>query len=129
MRTFNGPRSLYRWQLGLLLLSLPRRLIPRRASRLLGQLLAGGADEPLPYPVRDAHPRPLRSLADQLPMLWGHADVQDIGVSARWRISRHAKSVHPLDTQNKERDSSLPLDSCVAIGYTNHRSEKTPWMP
>jgi hypothetical protein len=28
MDTFHGPRPLYRWQLGLLLLSLPRRLIP-----------------------------------------------------------------------------------------------------
>jgi hypothetical protein len=28
MDTFYGPRPLYRWQLGLLFLSLPRRLIP-----------------------------------------------------------------------------------------------------
>ena len=29
MDHFNGPRPLYRWQLGLIALSLPRRLIPR----------------------------------------------------------------------------------------------------
>lgn len=40
MDHFIGPRPLYRWQLGLLLLSLPRRLIPRGLS----DLPAGGAD-------------------------------------------------------------------------------------
>ena len=79
------PHPPFRWQLGLLAASLPRRFIPAGCSLLLRQLLAGGADEPLSNPVGDAHPRPLGGLADQLPMLWGHADMQNIGVSTRWR--------------------------------------------
>lgn len=62
MAHFDSPRPLYRWQLGLLLLSLPRRLIPCR----LCDLSPGGADQPVPDPVGQAGPRQLRGLADQL---------------------------------------------------------------
>jgi hypothetical protein len=44
MPYFGGPRPLYRFLKGLLLLSLPRRLIPRG----LCDLTAGCADDPLP---------------------------------------------------------------------------------
>ena len=44
MDHFNGPRPLYRWQLGLLLPGLPRRLI----SSGLCDLSPGGADDALP---------------------------------------------------------------------------------
>ena len=43
MAIFYGPRPLYRWQRGLLLLSLPRRLIPRG----LRDLAARSADDAL----------------------------------------------------------------------------------
>jgi hypothetical protein len=43
MASFNGPRPLYRWQLGFLLLSLPRRLIPARGAR--------GASQSSPSPL------------------------------------------------------------------------------
>jgi hypothetical protein len=42
MRDFKAPRPPYRWQLGLLLLGLPRRLIPCG----LRDLPPGGADDP-----------------------------------------------------------------------------------
>jgi len=44
MACLDAPRPLYRWQLGLLALSLPRRLIPRR----LCDLPPGSANDPLP---------------------------------------------------------------------------------
>lgn len=65
MDHFNRPRPLYRWQLGLLLLSLPRRLIPRG----FGDLAPRGADEPVPYPVAQARPRQLGGLPDQSVMI------------------------------------------------------------
>ena len=43
MASFNAPRPLYRWQRGLLLLSLPRRLI----AACLSDFAPGGPDQPL----------------------------------------------------------------------------------
>ena len=65
MDHFNGPRTLYRWQRGLLLLCLARRLIPGG----LCDLAPRGADEPVPYPVGQTRPRQLGGLPDQLLML------------------------------------------------------------
>ena len=59
------PRPLFRWQLGLLLQSLPRRLIP--AS--LRDLPPGGADDGLPQPIGEADSRQLSGLPDQCVML------------------------------------------------------------
>ena len=44
MRSFNAPRPPFRWQLGLLLLSLPRRFIPGRFR----DLPPGGPYDALP---------------------------------------------------------------------------------
>jgi hypothetical protein len=44
MACLDVPRPLYRWQLGLLALSLPRRLIPGR----LRDLAPSSTDDPLP---------------------------------------------------------------------------------
>lgn len=69
---FAAPRPPYRWQLGLLLLSLPRRFIPRGFRDLAPRV----ADEPVPYPVGQARPRQLGGLPDQLLVLGGDPDVQ-----------------------------------------------------
>jgi hypothetical protein len=65
--TFSRPssRPLYRWQLGLLLLGLPRRLIPRGFR----DLPPGRANEPVSYPVGQARPGQLGCLPDQLLVL------------------------------------------------------------
>lgn len=55
-----------RWQLGLLLLSLPRRLIPG----CFGNLPPGGFDDPLPEPVGHAHACQGRRLPYQGIVLW-----------------------------------------------------------
>ncbi len=55
-----------RWQLGLLLLSLPRRLIPG----CFGNLSPGGFDDPLPEPVGHAHACQGRRLPYQGVVLW-----------------------------------------------------------
>ena len=62
MAYFDVPRPPYRWQTGLLLLLLPRRLI----AGALRDLPPGGADQPLPHPSGDAEPRQLGGLSDQL---------------------------------------------------------------
>jgi hypothetical protein len=66
MPYFSGPRSPYRFLKGLLLLSLPRRLIPSG----LCDLAAGCTDDPLPEPVGHAHSCQGGSLPDQGVMLW-----------------------------------------------------------
>lgn len=71
MAHFRGPRPPYRWQRGLLLLNLPRRLIPGS----FGDLPSSRADKPVPYPVGQACPRHLGSLPDQLLVLGNQADV------------------------------------------------------
>lgn len=55
------PRSPFRSLLGLLLRGLPRGLIARRFR----DLSPSGADKPVPYPVGQACPGEVRSLADQ----------------------------------------------------------------
>ena len=72
MACFNAPRPRYRWQLGLLLRSLPRRFIPSGFS----DLSPGRADQPVPYPVGQAGPGQLGGLSDQLFMLGSHTDEQ-----------------------------------------------------
>ena len=72
MDTFYSPRPLYRWQLGLLLRSLARRFIPSS----FGDLPPGRADQPVSNPVRQAGPRELGSVANQLLVLGGDTDEQ-----------------------------------------------------
>lgn len=72
MAHFNAPRPLYRWQLGLLLLSLPRRLIPAD----LGDLPPSRADQSVSYPVGQAGPGKLGSLSNQPFMVRSHSDEQ-----------------------------------------------------
>jgi hypothetical protein len=88
MEHFNGPRPPYRWQTGLLLLSLPRRLI----TCGLCDFAPGGADQPVPYPVGQAGPRQLGGLADQFLMLRSHPDVQGRRMTAL-RFLAHRESV------------------------------------
>jgi hypothetical protein len=95
MDTFYGPRPLYRWQLGLLLLSLPRRLIPGS----FGDLPPGRADQPVPYPVGQAGPCHLGSLPDQLLVLGDQPDVQSRRMPTFRRFLFHARIVLPKDTQ------------------------------
>lgn len=59
------PRSPFRWVLGLLLASLPRRGIPLA----LRDLFPGGADQSFSNPGRDADPRHLGRLSNQILML------------------------------------------------------------
>lgn len=94
MAHFNGPRPLYRWQLGLLLQSLPRRFIPSS----FGDLPPGRADQPVPYPVGQADPRQRHGLADDLLVLGNQSDVQGGRVSTLQGFV-HALSVLPKDTQ------------------------------
>jgi hypothetical protein len=77
MRSYNAPRPPYRWQLGLLLLSLPRRFIAGRFR----DVLPGGADELVPYPVGHARPRQLGGPLNHLLMLRGDADEEGGGVA------------------------------------------------
>ncbi len=72
MAHFNAPRPLYRWQLGLLLWSLPRRFIPGG----FGDLSPRDANQPVPYPVGQAGSRQLGGLADQPLVLRSHTDEQ-----------------------------------------------------
>lgn len=67
-----SPRPLYRWQLGLLLLSLPRRLIPRGFRNLA----PSGTDDALPEPIGKAHSCQGSRLTDQGVMLWQETDSQ-----------------------------------------------------
>jgi hypothetical protein len=60
------PRPLFRWQLGLLARSLPRRFIPAG----LRDLSPSGADDGLPQPIGEADPCQLGGLPDQCVMLW-----------------------------------------------------------
>lgn len=97
MRNFNGPRPLYRWQLGLLLLNLPRRLI----SCGLSDFPARRANEPVPYPVGQARSRQLGSLPDQRFMVWDQSNVQRGRVPPFGRFRFHGSMVHPTDTRSK----------------------------
>ena len=85
MAHFNSTRPPYRWQLGLLLLSLPRRFIPRGFR----DLASGGPDEPVPYPIGQARPRQLGSLPDQLLVLWYQTDMQGGRVPPLLRFRVH----------------------------------------
>lgn len=60
------PLGPFRWQLGLLLLCLARRLIPRGFS----DFAPGGTDDPFPEPVGQAHPCQGCRLPDEGVMLW-----------------------------------------------------------
>ncbi len=68
----------YRWQLGLLLPGLPRRLIPGGFRNFP----AGGADDALPEPVRQAHSCQRRRLPNQSIVLRQEADSQGGRVGA-----------------------------------------------
>jgi hypothetical protein len=96
---YRGPRPLLRWQLGLLFASLPRRLISSR----LGDFLPGGADEPLPNPVGEAHPRELGRLPDQSVVLRQKPDAESGGVRPFKLRSSHAVIVGPRGTQVKRQ--------------------------
>jgi hypothetical protein len=72
MAHFNDPRPLYRWQLGLLLLSLPRRFIPAH----LCDFPPGRADQSVPYPVGQTGPGQLGSLPNQTLVLGSDTDEQ-----------------------------------------------------
>lgn len=80
-----SPRSRFRWQLGLLLLSLPRRLIPRSFRDLAPCV----ADEPVPYPVGQARPRQLGGLPNQLLVLGDQTDMQGGRVPPLRRLRVH----------------------------------------
>jgi hypothetical protein len=94
---FVGPCPPYRWQLGLLLLGLPRRFIPRPVGGpwrsgagggtlpppldplLLGQLLLGQVDEPLPYPVGHGAAVPVGGPLEQILLFFGEAKLKACG--------------------------------------------------
>src|SRR5262245_6934536 len=115
----------FRWQLGLLLLSLPRRFIAGR----LRQLAAGRADEPLPYPVGHARPGQVRRLPYQLLVLGGDPDVQGRRMAPPGRNLFHGESVLPEAGQVKRIFFAKPLDICIAIGYTLFTVETERWKP
>lgn len=75
MANFAVPRlpcPLHRWQLGLLLLSLPRRFIPGSFR----DLTPCGTDQSVPYPVGQTGPCEVGRLPDKSFMLRSYADEQ-----------------------------------------------------
>jgi hypothetical protein len=84
MRNFNAPRSLYRWQRGLLLLSLPRRLIAGH----FGDVLPGRADEGASNPVGHARSCQLSGPLNHLLVLGSDTDEEG-GRVAPFRCLAH----------------------------------------
>ncbi len=67
---------LFRWLLGLLFASLPRRFIARRFR----DVLSSGADQPFPYPVGKADAQRVRGFSNQRIVLWHQPDSQGGGM-------------------------------------------------
>jgi hypothetical protein len=78
------PRPLFRWQLGALFLSLPRRFIAGRFR----EVAASCPDKLIPYPVGNARSRQLRRLPYQRVMVRSQSDSYGGGVGAVFFFSR-----------------------------------------
>jgi hypothetical protein len=88
---FKGPRPPYRWQRGLLLLCLPRRLIPGGFR----DLPPGGPDESVSNPVGQTRPCQPGSFSNQLLMLGNETDVQGGSSLVRRVLQLHLEPSDP----------------------------------
>lgn len=121
MAHINVPRPPFRWQAGLLLLSLPRRFI----ASGLRDLPPGGADQSLPHPSGDADPRQLGGLTDQVFVLLKQPETEGSGLSLISLWSSHAESVGPITLQVKRKKPALSLLTCRVFWPTITPDQRT----
>ena len=107
------PLGLFRFQAGLLLLSLPRRFIPGGLS----DLPPSGADQSLPNPRGDADSRQLGRLSDQLLLLGEESDAEGgcLGLVFCFAGLAMLKSVGQITAQRKREEIRLPFPLHVGL--------------
>jgi hypothetical protein len=101
---FNAPRTLYRWQRGLLLRSLPRRFIAGRFR----DLPPGGSDDPLPEPIGQAHACQGRRLSNQGVVLWQESNANRRGVCAVFFLPRSSHDGNRIPVGPTSQGENLP---------------------